>query len=691
MIQELTIRGNMGNFIDRVRNDEIDGPLRRKFTPAKWRKSFESAAPHDKADRRVYEAALVIHTKLENIRSRLKLSSSPALSASEKLRAYVAAANYNFLVANTKTHEAFREFGEELAATPRGRTKIEDIFSQIRLKLPGGFDYSPDEIVESIVDGIEVPIKFALTDSPDLSGNPRMAQVTWSDIVLELNLGIMFRHAEDLWDDCLWNSYFVIGSGTEKYFAPDQIDVKRGHALGIVRRMTLAANYSIIASRQHDEMIARGIQPRIRDIISVKKEGRRQVVKVSKIGDPTSDVQEELFILRGLANEPYYSDFLETPLPNLEGVTLADVLDAWVVLSRIAIVQLDGIAKKHEETTNMDVPPQTWLPGYLPVLQTDALIQALSIAADIQPAAGRLLVDFFTYRGNKGQEIWAAPLIPVGPRAVAPVFAAIVSPNLRRLVDIWMRLGGIDLEVRGPAFEQHLRNVLQTGITKSPILRTSAISIPGSYTFSPSAGRSEEIDLLFSIGSTVFIGEAKCILEPTETKGLFNHRRTVLGAAEQVRRKARCIDNNREEFIKDVNRFGIKLPNDFRIFPLIVVSTSTHVGVPADGIAVIDEYIFSKFFEGQLEHAAVGGPHLAIQKIIKDIFYTDVDDAESKASIYFNSPPQLQHLINGLCARIVPLHAIGENDWEGYILTIDCNPHQQEESKHNTPQTDQIC
>ncbi|WP_155625024.1 hypothetical protein [Burkholderia vietnamiensis] len=679
----MTSRGNMGNFIDRVRNDEIDGPLRRKFTPAKWRKSFEAAAPHDEADRRVYEAALAIYAKLENIRSCLRLSSSPALSASEKLRAYVAAANYNFLVANTKTREAFRKIGAELAATPCDGAKVEDLFSQIRLKLPGGFDYSPDEIIESIVDGIEVPIKFALTDSPDLSGNPRMAQVEWGDIVLELNLGIMFRHAEDLWDDCLWNSYFVVESDTKKFFAPAEVDVKRGHALGIVRRMALAANYSIIASRQHDEIIARGVQPRIRDIVSIKKEGKRQVVKVSKIGDPASDVQEELFILRGLANEPYYSDFLETPLPNIKGVSLSDVLDAWVVLSRIAIMQLDGIAKKHEASTNTDAPPQTWLPGYLPVLQTDALIQALSSAADIQPAAGRLLVDFFTYRGNKGQEIWAAPLVPVGPRAVAPVFAAIISPNLRRLVDIWMRLGGIDLEVRGPAFEQHLRDVLQAGIANSPVLRASAISIPRSYTFSPSVGRSEEIDLIFSVGSTIFIGEVKCILEPTETKGLFNHRRTVLGAAEQVLRKARCIESNREEFIKDVNRFGIKLPKDFGVFPLIVVSTSTHVGVSANGVAVIDEYILSKFLEGQLEHAAVGGRHLAIQRRIKDIFYTDVADAEAKAPLYFSSPPQLQRLLNGLCGRIVPLHAIGESDWEGYVLTIDCKPRQETEPPHN--------
>lgn len=667
----------MGVFLDRVRKDEIDGPLRRKFTPARWKKSFDDAAPQDKADVRAYEAAVVIHAKLEYIRSSLKLSSSSSLTAAEKLRAYVAAANYNFLVTRSKTREIFEKVGAELGNSERDGIRIEDFFSEIKLELPGGFDYSPDEIVESIVDGVEVPIKFALMDSPDLSGNPRMTNVAWSDIVLELNLGIMYRHAEDLWDDCLWNGYGVHDSKLGKFFIPSDLDVKRGHAVGLARRTTLATGFSITAKRYHHEMVARGFQPRIRDIVSIKKEGKRQVVKVSKLGDPTSDAQEELFILRGLANEPYYADLLNERLPTLKDVSLSNVLDGWVVISRIATIQLEAIAKKEDASVDTDAPPESWLPEYLPVLQADALAQAISNATGIHLAASRLIVEFFTYRGNKGQEIWAAPLVPVGPRSVAPVFPAIVSPNLRRLVDVWMRLGGIDLEVRGPAFERYLRMKLEKSIAASPVLNGNAISLPDNYTFGPSVGRSEQIDLLFVIGSMVFIGEAKCILEPTEAKGLSNHRRAVLGAAEQVRRKASCIEQNRAEFVKDLTRFGITVPENFSVTPLIVVSTGTHVGVPANGVPVIDQYILAKFLEGELEHAAVSGPNFAIEQRTKDVFYTDIVDAEAKAPMYFASPPQVKRLIDGLCGRIVPIHAIGENDWEGFVISVECRPRQE--------------
>lgn len=669
----------MGIFLDRVRKEEIDGPLRRKFTPAKWKKAFEDSAPHDQADTRLYEAALVIHTKLQNIRSRLTSSSTSNLSAAEKLRACVAASNYNFLVTRSKTREAFQKIGADFADSELNAIRAEDIFSEIKLELPGGFEHSPSEIVESLVDGIEVPIKFALKDSPDLSGNPRMARVSWSDIVLELNLGIMFRHIEDLWDDCLWNSYHVRNSKLGTIFIPEDINVKRAHTLGLARRITLAMNFSIIAKRYHDEMMAKGFQPRIRDIISVKKDGKRQTIKVSKVGDPTSEAHENLIILHGLANENYYADLLNESLPSLKGVTLSDVLNAWVVISRIATVQLEMMANKGEALADTDAPSQSWLTEYLPILQIDALVQALSTATGIQPAAGRLIVDFFTYRGSNGQEIWAAPLVPVGPRTVAPVFAAIVSPNLRRLVDIWMRLGGIDLEVRGPAFEQYLRRRMQDSIAASPVLQDNAKFLPHGYTFGPSEGRSEQIDLLFVIGSTVFIGEAKCILEPTEAKGLSNHRRTVLGAAEQAIRKSRCIENNKAEFIKDVRRFGIALSEEFSVFPFIVVSTGTHVGTPANGVPVIDEYIFTKFLEGELEHAAVGGSGFTIHQRTKDIFYTDVADAEANAPQYFTSPPQLKRLIEGLCARVIPIHAIDENDWGGFVLTVECNPRQEAE------------
>lgn len=656
----------MGQFTDRVQSGDISGPLRRNFTPVRWNREFAAAGGSpDEGDQCVFEAALFIHTKLECIRSCLKLSTAPNLSATTKLRAFVAGANHNFLVARAKTRDAIERSGADRAKAGLTGFRPEQLAAEIKLELKGGFEWSPSEVAESLVDGMEVPVRFALQNSPSLAGNPRMNHVEWSDIALELNLGIMFRQVEDLWDDCLWNNYKVIDKDRRKLFVPQDLDVAQGYVIGHARRFSLAMTYQVMATKYHRGLMLQGLLPRVREVRAIEQQGKRQVLKVSKLNEHT-ETQEDLFVMRGYANEPYYSELLEETLPSFGGLTLSSVLDGWMVISRASLLLVEHMAKK-EKRLAPDSPAHMWLPEYAPVLRVDALVEALASAAGIKPADGKRLVEFFTFRGQPGQEVWASPLVPVGTTTVAPVFGAAVSPNLRRLVDVWMRQLGIDLTRRGPAFEAHLRASVVDTITSSKVLSGHAICIKDSYRFRPSAGREEEIDLLFAIGSTVFLGEAKCILEPTEAKGVAMHRKTVLSAAEQAKRKAQAVTENREQFIADVKRFGIDLPPDFTVLRFIVVSTATHVGIPADGVPVVDEYILGKFLEGELEDVAVTGPDLKIQDRVKTVFYTDLAEAQAMAPQYFARPPQVQRLVEGVTGRVVPIYAINDQDWQGVL------------------------
>jgi hypothetical protein len=665
----------VGEFLRQVQSDEIAGPLRRAFTPSGWRKEFAAAVTPDELDNRIFDAALLIHSKLQSIRARLKQSSTSSLSATTKLRAYVAVSNHSFRVVRSKTHDAFERFADERRDLGGVASKLEDLAAAVKITLLGDADWAPDDVVASLVDGIEVPVRFALQGSPCLAGSPHMNKIKWNDIALELNLGIMFRAAEDLWEDCLWNTYNVIDSGRIKQFKPEDPDAKRGHALGIVRRMSLSMAHAVIATKIIRSFAAQGRLPRIREVRAIEQEGKRQVIRLSKTGEATR-TQEELFAMRGFANEPYYSDLLEEPTPALGGITLSAILDAWVVISRAAQLLVESVSVKEMKSVNADAPAHTWLPEHAPVLQVDALIKALTNAAGIEPANGKKLVEFFTFRGEPGQEIWASPLVPVGPKTVAPVFAAVVLPNLRRLVDVWMRLAGIDLGKRGPPFEEHVRATVQEAIASSKVLAGNAIGIGEDYTFKPAAGRDEQIDLLFVIGTTVFVAETKCILEPTEAKGVAMHRRTVVGAAEQAKRKSQSLRDHAAEFTADARRFGIELPQNFKVFPFVVVSTSTHVGIPANGVPVVDKYILERFLFGELEDALVQGEDLKIQERIKNSFYSNVAEAEEVAPAYFSAPPQVQRLLDGMRLHSTPIYALDEQDWEGCVEQFDCQPLQ---------------
>jgi len=662
----------MGEFLKKIQRDEIAGPLRRNFKAKNWSTVFSAIENPDESDQNIYVSGLAISEKLNNIRSCLKLSTSPLLSASTKLRAFVAASNQGFFANRDKTQEAFKKILSDLEGKNAEHFRFED-FANVKLELPGGFEWKPDEIAESLVDGIEIPVKITLQDNPELGGAAQMNKIEWEDIILEINLGIIYRHTEDLWDECLWNGYISQNVGKIKAFIPTNIDTVRSYRIGLSRRMSLANSFAVMGAKFHRGMAEKGLFANIREVKSIKREGKRQVIQFSKRGELSSAL-EELTIMRAFASEPYYSELLEEPLPLLEGVTLSMLLRAWTVISRIATILVEAVGAKHSSGLNDNLAHSAWFPEYAPVLQVSALIDALLAAVQIKPSEGRRIVEFFTYRGGPEQEIWAQPMIPVGKETVAPIFTAAVNPNLRRLVDVWMRQGGIDLSKRGPPFESYIRATVAEAISTSIPLANNAICINENYTFRPSIGRAEQIDLVFFIDNTVFLAESKCILEPTEAKGVAMHRKTVEGAAEQVLRKADSLALNREEFVKDVKRFGKELILDFKIVPLIIVSTGTHVGVSSRNVAVIDELLLCRFLEGKIEDVAIQGDNLAIKKKMEKFFYADAKEAEAIASTYFTSPPQLQPYIKGLTKRIVPIHAVSEVDWEGRILTLECVP-----------------
>jgi hypothetical protein len=299
-----------------------------------------------------------------------------------------------------------------------------------------------------------------------------------------------------------------------------------------------------------------------------------------------------------------------------------------------------GGVKASPADSDEDAPPHAWLPKFAPVHQVDSLVAALGAAAGYGPLDAKCLIEFLTYRGEREQELWSQPLVPVGPSTVAPVFPAVVNPNLRRLVDVWMRQSGMDLAKRGEAFEMHIRSVVKATIAESNVLAGHATSIAEDYSFTPPHQASVQFDLLFFIGATVFIAEVNCILEPTEAKGIAMHRKTVIDATSQALVRVEVLETNRMRFAADIQqRFGIQLPENFKTVPLVVLSTTTHVGTAAKGVSVIDEYILERFLSGELEDLAVQGEGHKEADRVKIILYTDVAKAEARASDYFAHPP----------------------------------------------------
>lgn len=662
----------MGKFTTEVQSGRVTGPRKRSFTPQKWEATFAATVESDAIDQDLYRAGLAIHEKLETVRANAKISTATDISATTKLRSLIAASNHNFFLVRRRTRDAIAEVGARLAEEAPEGFRLENL-AGVRLALPGGADWLPDEVFESLVDGIETVLGLILREAPDLSGNPHFEQVDWGDIALEMNLGIFYKHAEDLWEDCLWNSYRFVDERNRKVFRARDTDIKRGYVTGHSRRMAMSIAFTAVATNSFRELTARGLLPNVRGVRTIERQGKRQVIRLTKLGGETEAI-EHFTVMKSFAAEPYYSELLEERLPSLGGLTLSNLLEAWTVISGAAEIQVENVGRKFELGVAEDRPTHTWLHEYAPTLQIDALVEAVSLAAGIDLANGRKLVDFFTFRGENSQELWAQPLVPVGPNTVAPVFAAIVSPNLRRLVDVWMRQTDVSLARRGPAFEAHIRAATAESIRESKVLAGHAMSLAENYTFKPSGSQHQQIDLVFVIGNTVFVAEAKCILEPTDAKAVAMHRSTLEEAAEQTLIRAESIRQNRVAFAGDMRKFGANLEASFHVVPLVIVNTCTHVGVPISGVPVIDQFILGRFLDGEIEDVAVQGPDFAVQRRLRTVFYTSVAEAETTAERYFAAPPQLARFMEGVHERVVPLYAISEHDWEGEIHTLECTP-----------------
>jgi hypothetical protein len=660
---------HMGEFTKQVRTGDIAGPLRRAFTAERWLRAFTSARDADLLDHETYAIGLAIHGKLEAIRGVLKFSSSEELSATTKLRAFLSIANRDLFVTRDKTKLAMDEFKRE------NEHELDEVYAleemtAVKVTLPDGFDWSPNDVIEGLVDGIELPIRVVLQSNPSLAGNPRMNQIRWTEPSRELNLGILYRFTEDVWNDCLWNSYRMIDEGQGKIFMPEDVDALRAHRIGVARRASLTTGFSILSAQFLREALAEGAKLKVREVCAIERHGKRQVLKIAKHCNLTGAIAE-ISALKAHASEPYYGDLLEERLESLGGLTLSALIDSWTVISSAAHVLIQSIDEKHADIEKSR-SAHARLSEYAATLQIDALVDALTNAAGINKLEGRRIVEFFTFRGLPGQEIWAQPLVPVGPDTLAPVFAAVTTPNLRRLVDVWMRQAGVDLSKRGPAFEGYVRELVADSIRRSKILSPFARCIESDYTFTPTGGRGEQFDLVFSIGNTLFVAEAKCIVEPTDGKSIALHRKTVLGAAEQVLRKAKSVEDNRTEFIASVRRFDVLLTHDFQVKPLVIVSTTTHVGIPANSVPVIDVLILERFLYGEIEDIAYQPGDPASSKKLKTLFYSNANEAENCAPDYFQSPPQLQRFVEGTRNRAVPIHAVDDKDWTAYFVTMDC-------------------
>lgn len=670
----------VGRFINAVRHEQVNGPLRTKFKPEAWKNDFDRLRDDDD-DKHLYDAGLLVHEKAERIRSNLRITFSKTLRSTTKLRGFAAIANYQHVLVWHAVREKMNELRDKAEASGSGVPVMMHEFAAMKLgdrPAPLG----PEETIQGLVDGMQVPVKQILKAVTSLSGNPNFADLEWDDLHFDLMLGTLYAHLEGLWDDCLWNGYQSTTDGRRVRFDSGDDFWLRNQIVGRTRLKALKAESVAHAVDAHRSLIYSGryLPPLLGNVKSITKTGRSQVINVGMF-ERGSDELLRFLTMKLLATEPYYDDLLAEPQRLLQGATLEQLLNAWALVSNVA-------RRLNQEASETEIKspdnPKSWLPSFAPVLHLRALYQAASDTCRATLAQGQALIEFLVYRGGTNQELWAQPLLPVSQDAVVPIFAAAISPNTNRLIDVWLNQLGVDLSLRGHAFERYIREELTSSMAKSPI-SAYCQCLSESLNFTPSGERSEEIDVVAAIGTVVLIGEAKCFLEPTEPKQLARHRDKVIDAVRQVSRKANAVRRNKEQFRTRMQQVGLTLPTEFEVQPLVILNSAMHSGIPVEGVPVVDEYILGVFLRGYMDEVAIRNPSRGFQTVKKKVFYTSLAEATEVLPSFLTCPAQLEPLLAGLTHRWVQIPPVSEGDWTGLYSTLDCiikmpeTPHEGED------------
>lgn len=657
----------MGKFAEKVKRGKVTGPRKRTFTLHAWKEAFDKFSSEENTEIALYASGRYIHLKLEAIRKVIAQSSLSRLSTETCVKAFVAAANHQF----SALERQLQDRAADVAASENGLREVHvRELATTQVRLADGNSYNADSALSCLLDGIAIPIKAALMVPPIVTDDS-LANVQWGEVAIEINLGIFYDQAESLWEDCIWNTYIVGGADNNMLALPLDIDAKRGfHASG-ARKMALAVEATSYAAQALKQAEAIGLISRIREVQDVITNGDQQRIK---LGTNKIDTQSQimLFALITMAFQPYYDSLIHEPQPLLAGHSLSRLFDGWMVVSHAArcLYEATSPARRLDDRCDPNAPSD--MREHVPFFTKEALVAAVHEATAIPVAGAQAIIDFLTFRGKDKQQFWTQPLVSTGnPSKLYPIFGALVAPpNLRYVLECWMAQLNVKLEDRGPAFEEHLRNGLSDAASTSPMLLKIAKVVPRDYTFR-CAERFVQIDALFCIGSQVFVVEAKCILEPTGSTSIGTHRAAIEHAVVQAKTRVTLIEEHRSEFIADMKQFDWDLPLEFHVHPLVAVNTVAHVGVPLNGVAIVDELVLDKFFQGGYDDVGLDCGDFSVLQRIHRPFYSNAAEAEARAALYFEHPPQLAQYIDALQLREVPMHAVTKHDWSGSMLDFE--------------------
>ena len=599
-----------------VLKGRLKTPVQQGFLAEAWDTALRAIASPSDEDLRIYQVAKFIGEQSQALRQRLKSTPPPTGSLVNMVRRAIGCVNREFLLVLNNTASMDTD----------GPIYVSDII-QKELELSGGINTAtPQELIESAVDGLRFEI--AALGSGKIESVELPKNQTVRRIFLRGNLSVFYHILEEEWLDGLHHGW-MIDTTLDGYslFFPSNRESAIDLSVGQYRDNALiaeSAGRAIHALKTDPRLQGRG---KFSGVVRIGA-GKKKTYKSIEMSD---ELSTEVFTAMLLAADPDLVPFSTVPLPNLGYMTARELLDVWAALIQLA--QDIGTRMPFNEEINHI----NQLERFAPLENAPSLIVALAKSTGLPKQKCAIAIDLFTWRDVR-DGLWHRPLVKVGEHGdLIVILPVLKSANLRRSIEYWLSEGGLDLAERGDAYENYVRREISGAIDANTMLssHSGVVKIP----IRPSDSSIGDIDLLFWIGTTICIGEIKCLLRPGTSHERFQYNDRIYDAANQVKRKAAYLIDNLIVLCSAYN-IPINPASDVTVVPIVILNSPIGATRMVQEIPVLDIYILKRYLDRgfAIMYASAEDDSAGIRVP----FYDDAAQAASNLGEYLKDPVHIR-------------------------------------------------
>jgi hypothetical protein len=583
------------SFIERVRTSEISHPTQRGFSLIKWQKAFEECTNISEQDINLFEEGKWIYNRLEKVRNYLSMVDLSNFNRSKVIRMVVGDLNRSASIMR----------GMEMVKAKDNTIFVHEL---IQFKVDNneikGPPQSPDSLLATIIDGARFPL---IHISKNGGKKPFIRDLTDIEILKReksmLLLGEYYDLIENIWVHFLWDEWVIEEKEDLYVIIPQKNYYAELRAISDYRRQFLfmeAIQHIINLWNKDISLYEKKKIASMTPEIIIEGTGKNKKYRIKKSSD-TDQGPPNTFIRRLIAQELYYNDLLNEKLPNVGNISLAQLLDVWDVLYALSEAELAIFP------TTSDVSKVQKLLQYAPTIRKKDIIHLISSSLQCGYEEANRAFNFLVFNPTTGHEIWNEPFICLEDDKYSFVIIPSLCGNPIRTMEKIMVRGGIDISEKGEYFEIECRRRISDALSENNLFSTCQI-YPNKLWLGEGLEK-EEIDIIIRINETILLGEAKCILFPTEPMEYHNYFSTLQKAVAQIKRKSSFAEQYNLQLL---NLFDINCTSNserFNIKPFVIINSPLGAGFAIEDIPITDLNILTLFLrQNKIERSVVFNP-----------------------------------------------------------------------------------